>query len=162
MTVRLSAAAAATLACLSITLSAQLPETRVLTLDAARVIAEGAMAQCRSEGLHVAVIVVDAYNAPKILLRDDGATAANAQAARMKATAAMLYDRASGPKTAPPAGSTPTPGPIPGTYISRGAVPIQVAGITIGAVSVSASPSGRDRDVACAEAGIAKAVDKLR
>ncbi len=153
---------AATLASLSADAYAQLPHTKVLTLEVARTIADGALARCRAEGLHVAVIVVDGFNAPKVLIRDDGATAANAEAARMKATTAMLYDRPSGPATAPPLGSSPAPGPIPGTYNSRGAVPIQVNGITIGAVSVSASPPGRDKDVACAQAGIAKAADKLR
>jgi uncharacterized protein GlcG (DUF336 family) len=145
----------------SLSASAQLPESRVLTLDVAQVIAEGALAKCRAEGLKVTVIVVDGLNAPKVLIRDDGSSAANAEVARMKATSAMLYDRPSGPLTPPPPG-TPPIGVIPGTYNSRGAVPIKVRGVTIGAVSVSASPPGQDKDVACANAGIAKAADKLR
>lgn len=141
--------------------AAQLPVTKVLTLEAARVIAEGALTRCRAEGVFAAVVVVDGLNAPRVVLRDDGASAANAEAARMKATTAMLYDRPSGPATPLPPG-TPPLGVIPGTYNSRGAVPIKVGGLTIGAVSVSASPPGRDKDVACAEAGIAAAADRLR
>jgi uncharacterized protein GlcG (DUF336 family) len=140
---------------------AQLPATKVLTLDVAQTIAEGALTKCRAEGLKVTVVVVDGLNAPKVLIRDDGSSAANAEVARMKATSVMLYDRPSGPVTAPPPG-TPPIGAIPGTYNSRGAVPIKVGGMIIGAVSVSASPPGQDKDVACANAGLAKAADKLR
>jgi uncharacterized protein GlcG (DUF336 family) len=153
--------ASAAIVLVSMSAGAQLPMSRVLTLDAAQTIAEGALAKCRAEGLKVAVIVVDALNAPKVLIRDDGASAANAEAARMKATTTMLYDRPSGPASPLPPG-TPPIGVIPGTYNSRGAVPIKVGGVTIGAVSVSASPAGQDKDVACANAGIAKAADKLR
>jgi uncharacterized protein GlcG (DUF336 family) len=152
---------AGTTAILSMTASAQLPVTKVLTLEVAQIIAEGALAKCRAEGLKVAVVVVDGLNAPKVLIRDDGSSAANAEAARMKATTAMLFDRPSGPATPLPPGTSPI-GVIPGTYNSRGAVPIKVGGLTIGAVSVSASPPGQDKDVLCANAGIAKAADKLR
>ena len=55
--------------------SAQLPESRILTLEVAEIIAEGALAKCRSDGLKVTVIVVDSLNAPKVLIRDDGAVA---------------------------------------------------------------------------------------
>src|SRR5437879_5057035 len=69
--VLLTAAAAA----LSTTASAQLPQSRVLTLDAAQTIAMEAMAKCRADGYKVTVLVVDALNAPKAMVRDDGATA---------------------------------------------------------------------------------------
>ena len=76
---------------------AQLPSTKVLTMDVAQTIAEEAMAKCRADGYKVTVVVVDGLNAPKVLLRDDGATAATTEVARMKATATMLYNRPSGP-----------------------------------------------------------------
>ena len=60
---------------LSTSAFAQLPTTKVLTMDVAETIAQGAMAKCRADGYKVTVLVVDGLNAPKAMLRDDGATA---------------------------------------------------------------------------------------
>jgi uncharacterized protein GlcG (DUF336 family) len=139
--------------------------SRVLTLDVAEIIARGALEKCRADGLKVTVVVVDGLNSPKVLIRDDGATAATTEAARMKATTAMLYDRPSGPTNPPPPGTPVPPAPIPGTFNAQGGVPIRVNQVTIGAVGVSATQNprgGQEKDAACANAGIAKAADKLR
>jgi uncharacterized protein GlcG (DUF336 family) len=140
---------------------AQLPATKVLTMDVAQMIAQGAMAKCRADGYKVTVLVVDAMNAPKAMIRDDGASPATAEVAKMKATATMLYNRPSGPTTPPPAGQAAPPATIPGTINAQGGVPIKVGEQTIGAVAVSGAPGG-DRDTACANEGIAKAADKLK
>jgi uncharacterized protein GlcG (DUF336 family) len=140
---------------------AQLPTSRVLTLDAAQTIAQEALAKCRADGYKVTVLVVDGLNAPKALVRDDGATASTTEVAKMKATATMLYNRPSGPATPPPAGTAAPPATIPGTINAQGGVPIKVGDITIGAVAVSGAPGG-DKDAACANAGIAKAAGKLK
>jgi uncharacterized protein GlcG (DUF336 family) len=140
---------------------AQLPTTKVLTMDVAQIIAQGAMAKCRADGYKVTVLVVDAMNAPKAMIRDDGATPATAEVAKMKATATMLYNRPSGPTTPPPAGQAAPPATIPGTINAQGGVPIKIGEQTIGAVAVSGAPGG-DRDAACANDGIAKAADKLK
>jgi uncharacterized protein GlcG (DUF336 family) len=95
------------------------------------------------------------------MIRDDGATAATTEVAKMKATATMLYNRPSGPATPPPTGTAAPPATIPGTINAQGGVPIKVGDVTIGAVAVSGAPGG-DKDAACANAGIAKAVDKLK
>jgi uncharacterized protein GlcG (DUF336 family) len=151
----------ATLAAVSTSGFAQLPTSRVLTLDVAETIAQEAMARCRADGYKVTVLVVDGLNAPKAMLRDDGATAATTEVARMKATATMLYNRPSGPATPPPAGTAAPPATIPGTINAQGGVPIKVGDVTIGAVAVSGAPGG-DKDAACANAGITKAVGKLK
>jgi uncharacterized protein GlcG (DUF336 family) len=140
---------------------AQLPQSRVLTMDVAQTIAQEAMTKCRADGYKVTVLVVDALNAPKAMLRDDGATASTTEVAKMKATATMLYNRPSGPAQPPPAGTTAPPATIPGTINAQGGVPIKVGDVTIGAVAVSGAPGG-DKDAACATAGIAKASDKLK
>jgi uncharacterized protein GlcG (DUF336 family) len=140
---------------------AQLPTTKVLTMDVAEMIAQGAMAKCRAEGYKVTVLVVDSLNSPKTLIRDDGATAATTEVAKMKATATMLYNRPSGPPTPPPPGQAAPPLPIAGTINAQGGLPIKVGESTIGAVAVSGAPGG-DKDAACASAGLAKAADKLR
>ena len=140
---------------------AQLPTSKVLTLEVADTIAQEAMAKCRADGYKVTVLVVDGLNATKAMLRDDGATASTAEVAKMKATATMLYNRPSGPATPPPAGTAAPPATIPGTINAQGGVPIKVGDVTIGAVAVSGAPGG-DKDAACASAGIAKAAPKLK
>jgi uncharacterized protein GlcG (DUF336 family) len=140
---------------------AQLPNSKVLTMDVAQIIAQGALEKCRADGYKVTVLVVDGLNAPKAMLRDDGATASTTEVAKMKATAAMLYNRPSGPAQPLPAGQTAPPATIPGTINAQGAVPIKVGEATIGAIAVSGAPGG-DKDMACANAGIAKAGDKLK
>jgi uncharacterized protein GlcG (DUF336 family) len=140
---------------------AQLPSSKVLTLDVAQAIAQETMAKCRVDGYKVTVLVVDGMNATKAMLRDDGATAATAEVAKMKATAAMLYNRPSGPAQPLPAGTTAPPATIPGTINAQGAVPIKVGDATIGAVAVSGAPGG-DKDAACATAALAKLADRLK
>jgi len=153
----LTAAAAA----LSMNAFAQLPTSKILTLDVAQTIAQEAMAKCRADGYKVTVLVVDGLNATKAMLRDDGATAATTEVAKMKATATMLYNRPSGPAQPLPAGTTAPPATIPGTINAQGGVPIKVGDVTIGAVAVSGAPGG-DKDAVCANAGLAKVADKLR
>ena len=52
---------------------AQLPTTKMLTVDVAQAIAQDAMMTCRANGYHVTVQVVDSGNFLKAFLRDDGA-----------------------------------------------------------------------------------------
>jgi uncharacterized protein GlcG (DUF336 family) len=140
---------------------AQLPNSKVLTMDVAQAIAEEAMKSCTASGYKVTVLVVDSLNAPKALLRADGATASTTEVAKMKATATMLYNRPSGPQQPLPPGQAAPPLPIPGTINAMGGIPIKVGEATIGAVAVSGAPGG-DKDAACANAGLAKVADRLR
>jgi uncharacterized protein GlcG (DUF336 family) len=140
---------------------AQLPTSRVLTVDVAQSIAQEALAKCRADGYKVTVLVVDGLNAPKALLRDDGATASTTEVAKMKATATMLYNRPSGPAQPLPPGTVAPPATIPGTINAQGGVPIKVGDATIGAVAVSGAPGG-DKDAACANAALVKVSDRLK
>ncbi len=154
---RLAAGAAA----LTANAFAQLPNTKVLTMDVAHIIAQEALNNCKASGYKVTVLVVDGLNAPKALLRDDGASASTTENVKMKATAAMLYNRPSGPAQPPPPGQAAPPATIPGTMNAQGGVPIKWGEMTIGAVAVSGAPGG-DKDAVCANAGIAKVADKLK
>src|SRR5579872_2608646 len=140
---------------------AQLPSSKVLTLDVAQEIAQEAMAKCHADGYNVTVLVVDGLNAPKAMLRADGATASTTEVAKMKATATMLYNRPSGPAQPLPPGTTAPPATIPGTINAQGGVPIKFGDVTIGAVAVSGAPGG-DKDAACATAALTKLADKLK
>jgi uncharacterized protein GlcG (DUF336 family) len=148
-------------AVLASTARAQLPSSKILTVDVAHAIAQEAMAKCRADGYRVTVLVVDGLNAPKALLRDDGATASTTEVAKMKATATMLYNRPSGPAQPPAPGTAAPPATIPGTINAQGGVPIKVGEATIGAVAVSGAPGG-DKDAACARAALDKLADKLK
>jgi uncharacterized protein GlcG (DUF336 family) len=143
----------------STTSFAQPSASKALPLEVAQSMAQAAMAKCRADGYKVTVLVVDGLNAIRIMLRDDGATAATTEVARMKATSVMLYDRPSGPRADLPPGA-PVPAPtIPGTIVALGGVPIKLGDITVGAISVSGAPHG-ESDLACANAGLAKFADR--
>ena len=148
-------------AALSANAFAQLPNSKVLTMNVAQTIAQEALSSCRAAGYKVTVLVVDSLNAPKAMLRDDGATASTTEVARMKATATMLYNRPSGPPQPPPPGQAAPAATIPGTINAQGGVPIKVGEVTIGAVAVSGAPGG-DKDAACATAALAKVADRLK
>jgi uncharacterized protein GlcG (DUF336 family) len=138
-----------------------LPTQKMLTIDVAQTIAQGAMAKCRADGYKVTVTVVDSANILKAFLRDDGAPMATVEVGRMKTNSVMAFGRPSGPPTNLPAG-TPAPPPVlPGTINAMGGVPIKVGDQLIGAVSVSGAPGG-DKDAACATAALAKVADKLK
>ena len=148
-------------ALLSTVAFAQLPASRVLTLDVAQAIAQETLAKCRADGYKVTVLVVDGMNATKAMIRDDGAAASTTEVAKMKATATMLYNRPSGPAQPLPAGTTAPPATIPGTINAQGGVPIKFGDVTIGAVAVSGAPGG-DKDAACATAALTKLSDRLK
>ena len=161
MTITKFAVLTAAAAFLSTSALAQLPASKVLTLDAAQSLAQEAMAKCRADGYKVTVLVVDGLNAPKALMRDDGATASTTEVAKMKATATMLYNRPSGPPQPPPPGTVAPPATLPGTINAQGAVPIKVGDVTIGAIAVSGAPGG-DKDASCANAALEKVASKLK
>ena len=134
---------------------------KVVTLEMAETMAQTAMATCRTNGFKVTVLVVDALNMTKAMLRDDGAAPSTTQVATLKANSTMLYNRPSGPAQPPPPGTVAPPSTLPGTINAQGALPIKVGDLTIGAIAVSGAPGG-DKDLVCASAGLAKIADKLK
>jgi uncharacterized protein GlcG (DUF336 family) len=140
---------------------AQSSGSKLLTVDMAQAMAQAAIAKCRADGFKITVLIVDGLNTTKIMVRDDGATAATTEVARMKATSVMLYDRPSGPRADLPPGA-PVPAPtIPGTIIAVGGVPIRAGDTTIGAIAVSGAPHG-ESDLGCANAGLAKFTERQK
>lgn len=151
---------AAGLVSIAATAGAQLPESRILTLDVAQAIAEEAMAQCHARGYHVTVLVVDALNQPKYMLRDDKAPPVTAQIAKMTASSAMIYGHPSAPGPGASADGV-SQSFVDGTMKAKGALPIKVGEAIIGAVAVEGAPK-RDENVACATAALQKVADRLR
>ena len=140
--------------------SAQLPTQKVLTIDVAQTMAQGAMLQCRAQGYKVTVTVVDSGNMLKALLRDDGAGMASLEIGLQKTNSVMHWGRPSGPPAFAAPG-TPPPALLPNSTYAKGGLPIKVGDQVIGAISVSGAHDG-EKDAACAQAGLDKVADKLK
>jgi uncharacterized protein GlcG (DUF336 family) len=134
---------------------------RALSLGLAKAIAEAAQAECKSKGFNTAVAVVDRAGQIMVILRDEQATAQQAEMARRKAYTARMFrtstlefqKRTSDPALAPQR-------QIADILALGGGVPIQVGNDTIG--GVGSSGSSQEGDDACAKAGVAKVADQLK
>ncbi len=130
-----------------------------LAPDVAFDLARAALKQCRTDGYQVAVVVVDRFGIPLVVLRDRFAGTLALHVAEGKAYTALTFGRdtsalikdniisaalARQPRVTPAAGG----------------LVIQAAGSTLGGVGVSGAPGG-DKDEACAKAGLAAVQDKL-
>src|ERR1041385_952666 len=134
---------------------------RTLSLDMAKTIAEGTIAECKAKGYHTAAAVVDRAGQLMVLLRDEQATAQQAEMARRKAYTARMFrtttlefqKRTSDPSYAPQR-------ELPDILALGGGAPIQVGNDVIG--GVGSSGSNQENDDACAKAGVAKVADLLQ
>ena len=131
----------------------------ILSLNAAKVIAEAALAECRGRGFHTSVAVVDRSGALLVVLRDELANPATIDMARSKAYTAVVF-RSSTLDFQQATANDPARAPqrnVPGILALGGAVPITVNGEILGGVASSGS-SQKDDDE-CARAGLAKAAE---
>lgn len=123
-----------------------------LSMESALQIAQAAIAQCRKEGVQVAVTVVDRGGHPQVVLRDVLAMDLTLEISRQKAYTAMSFNS---PTSALESRFT-TPFSVPkidGLVVSAGGLPITAGGTILGGVGVSGAPSGTT-DEKCAKAGI--------
>ena len=153
-------------------LSQELINQKALPLDMALAIAQGALEQCRADGSHVSVTVVDGTGLPKVFLRDDHSGPHTMDLSQRKAYTAFTYQRTSGEQGKYWASLPPPPFTVTGTVGLPGGVPIKAGNEIIGAVGVSGSaepPPGKDSgivtgnaDEKCAMAGLSKVANKLK
>jgi uncharacterized protein GlcG (DUF336 family) len=146
--------------------------------DLAVMMAQEAVLKCRADGFKVAAMVVDAANVEKAVLRDEGAGAIHIAFAQAKINSVLLTGRPSGsnPDGAPTIikGSAPkqmafggmvgvdaATGRLIAGLDAAGAIPITVGNTVIGVIGVGGAPSPA-KDLACANAGLAKVADKLK
>jgi uncharacterized protein GlcG (DUF336 family) len=123
-----------------------------LSLDTALHIAQAAIAQCRKEGVQIAVTVVDRGGHEQVVLRDVLAMDITIPISKQKAHTAMAFnsplsqmeDRFKGAYQVPK---------MDGLIVSAGGLPINIGGTILGGVGVSGAPSGLT-DEKCAKAGI--------
>jgi len=135
---------------------------KILSLNAAKVIAEAALAECKGRGFHTSVAVVDRSGTLLVVLRDEGANPATIDMAKGKAYTALVF-RSRTLDFQKATADDPTRAPqrnVPGILALGGGVPITVDGEILGGVASSGS-SQKDDDE-CARAGLAKAAELLK
>lgn len=123
-----------------------------LTMDTALRIAQAAIAQCRKEGVQIAVTVVDRGGHPQTMLRDVLAMDIAIPISKQKAHTAMAFnaplsqlsDNFTKPYMAPK---------LDGLILGGGGIPINIGGNIMGGIGVSGAPSGAT-DEKCAVAGL--------
>lgn len=130
--------------------------------DIAFEIARAALKKCREDGLQVAVVVMDRFGAPLVLLRDRFAGLPSAGTASSKAYTALSFrsTTADFAKGIEAKRLDPGLGRLPNIVAMAGGLPIEAGEGIVGAVGVSGAPGG-DKDEACAAAGIAAVRDRL-
>jgi uncharacterized protein GlcG (DUF336 family) len=134
---------------------------RNLSLAMAKTIAEAALGACKSKGYNTAVAVVDRAGQVMVILRDEQATAQQAEMARRKAYTARMFRTTTlefQKRTNDPAYAAQRN--IADILALGGGVPIQVGSEIIG--GVGSSGSSQEMDDACAKAGVAKVADLLK
>jgi uncharacterized protein GlcG (DUF336 family) len=134
---------------------------RNLSLGMAKTIAEAALAECKTKGFNTAVAVVDRAGQVLVILRDEQATAQQAEMARRKAYTARMFRMSTlefQKRTAEPAYAAQRD--VADILALGGGVPIQAGNDIIG--GVGSSGSSQEMDDACARAGVAKVADLLK
>jgi uncharacterized protein GlcG (DUF336 family) len=133
-----------------------------LAPDVAFDLAKAALAQCRKDGLQVAVVVIDRFGQPLVVLRDRYAGLAAIPTATGKAWTAVNFGRDTGEliKSIRDGQLSAGLANLPNVVMLVGGIVIQSGGSIIGGVGVAGAPGG-DKDEACAKAGLAAVQDKL-
>jgi len=123
-----------------------------MTMETALHVAQAAIAQCRKEGVQVAVTVVDRNGNTQVVLRDVLAMDLTLRISRQKAYTAMSFNSPTS-ELAKRFTSPVSIAKVKGVLPSAGGVPIAVGGAILGGVGVSGAPSGLT-DEKCAKAGV--------
>lgn len=134
--------------------------SRLLGLELARDIAQGAIDACRKEGYQVAVVVTDRSGDPVVVMRDVFTSKYMLELAHNKANAVVMSGLSSGELRENMARNRDEFNELDGVLLLEGGLPVQVAGSLIGAVGVSGAPGG-DRDAACARRGLEAVQERL-
>jgi uncharacterized protein GlcG (DUF336 family) len=133
-----------------------------LSPDAAIELAHAALLKCRANGYQVAVVVMDRFGQPLVMMRDRFAGLPAPATASDKAYTAISFRM----NTADFAESVRTGrlgaglGRLPHVVLLAGGLVIESGGSMLGAVGVAGAPGG-DKDEECARAGLDAIRDKL-
>jgi uncharacterized protein GlcG (DUF336 family) len=124
--------------------------------------AQTALKKCRDDGFQVAVVVVDRFGQPQVLLRDRYAGLPAADIATAKAYTALSFRRDTSElaKMVRDGQMDANLARMPHIAMLAGALVIETGGTLVGGIGVSGAPGG-DKDEACARAGLDAIRDKL-
>lgn len=134
--------------------------TKLMSLDLARDIANLTLQDCRKKGYNTAVVVVDRAGDLQVVLRDVYVSRHAIEIAQRKASAVVLSGVSTQDFIKNRGEIRAELNEIPGILLLRGGVPIRAGGSLIGAVGVSGAPGG-EKDEACALEGIKAVQDRL-
>ena len=159
---RLGFAAIACLIAAPLPAGAALIMHKVLPLDVAKTIAEGAIAACAAKGYATSAVVVDADGETIVAMHGDGAPPHTMENARRKAYTAMTFKQPTAEyakKLLDPASVAHQQVTLPNVIAIPGGLPIKVGDDVIGEAAVSGSPGV---DEPCVQAGLDKIADQLK
>ena len=158
--------AAATAAALATAAPARAEEAIVtyksLAPDVAFELARAALARCRHDGYQVAVVVIDRFGSPLVMLRDRYAGLAAPATAQGRAWTAVNFNRNTSEaiKAIQAGQMSAALASLPNVVMLAGGVVIEGGGALLGGVGVAGAPGG-DKDEACAKAGLDAVRDKI-
>ncbi|MBM3567868.1 MAG: heme-binding protein [Alphaproteobacteria bacterium] len=133
-----------------------------LSPETALTLARATLESCRKRGYQVAVAVVDRFGVTQVMLRDRFAGPHTPRTAEGKAWTAVSFRTGTLELAEQSQAGRPMSGlrSLPGMVPIGGGLPIEAAGVTVGAVGVSGAPGG-EADEICAKDGIAAIRDAL-
>jgi uncharacterized protein GlcG (DUF336 family) len=117
--------------------------------------AQAALKKCRDNGFQVAVVVVDRFGQPQVLLRDRYAGLPAADIATAKAYTALSFRRSTAELAKMVRDGQMDGGlaRMPRIAMLAGGLVIETGGTLLGGIGVSGAPGG-DKDEECARAGL--------
>jgi len=140
--------------------AADVISVKLMTLELAVDIAQGAIDACRKDGYQISVVVVDRSGRTQVVMRDIFANQYMTQLAQAKANAVVLSNTSSSALRKNRADIANELNLLDDLLVMDGGLPVTVAGSMIGAVGVSGAPGG-DLDEACAQRGIDGVQERL-
>lgn len=133
-----------------------------LTPEIALEAAQAAMKTCRDNGYQIAVVVVDRFGQPQVLLRDRFAGLPAPDTATRKAYTALSFRASTADLAKSVRDGQMDAGlaRLPRVAMLAGGLVIETGGTLLGGIGVSGAPGG-DKDEACAKAGLDAIRDKI-
>lgn len=140
--------------------AADVLNTKIMTLDLARDVANKTLESCRKQGYNTAVVVVDRSGDAQVVLRDVYVSRHAVEIAERKASAVVMSGVSTQDFRTNRADIRAELNEVRGILLLRGGLPIRAGGSLIGAVGVSGAPGG-EKDEACALVGIKAVQERL-